>query len=73
MEGWHVCRHAFVSALVAWVVDQRIVEELAGHMDEKTSRRYRHIAPNIRKDALRGGVRLILDVSKSALDSIFDH
>lgn len=57
MKGYHTLRHAFVSALVTKGVDQRVIEELAGHMDEKTSRRYRHLAPSLKSDALRSVFR----------------
>ncbi len=57
MKGYHTLRHAFVSALVTEGVDQRVIEELAGHMDEKTSRRYRHLAPSLKSDALRSVFR----------------
>jgi integrase len=53
MRGYHTLRHAFVSALVAKGIDQRIIQEFAGHMDERTSRRYRHIAPGIQSEALK--------------------
>jgi integrase len=57
VPGYHALRHAFVSALVTKGVDQRIIEELAGHMDEKTSRRYRHLAPNLKADAIKSVFR----------------
>jgi integrase len=57
LKGYHTLRHAFVSALVTRGVDQRVIEELAGHMDEKTSRRYRHLAPSLKADALKSVFR----------------
>jgi integrase len=54
VRGWHTLRHSFISACASKGVDQRLVQEWAGHMDEKTSRRYRHLYPSVQQDAMDG-------------------
>lgn len=53
VKGWHVFRHTFISACAIRGVDQRMVEEWAGHSSTEISRIYRHLAPNEQSDALR--------------------
>lgn len=53
LNGYHTLRHSFVSACASHGVDQRLVQEWCGHMDEKTSRRYRHLWPSTQRDAIR--------------------
>jgi site-specific recombinase XerD len=53
MTGWHCMRHAFVSACAVRGVDQRILEEWAGHGSETISRIYRHLAPNAQAEAFK--------------------
>lgn len=43
LKGLHVFRHSYISALANRGVDQRIIDELAGHQTEAQRRRYRHI------------------------------
>jgi integrase len=52
MRGWHVLRHSFISACASKGVDQRLVEEWAGHMSAEMSRRYRHLYPSTQQAAL---------------------
>ena len=34
-------------------IDQRMIKSWAGHVDENTNRRYRHLFPTVQKDAMR--------------------
>jgi len=52
LSGFHTLRHSFVSACAGKEIDQRLVQEWCGHMDEKTSRRYRHLWPSTQRDAI---------------------
>jgi integrase len=52
MRGLHTLRHSFISACASKGVDQRLVEEWAGHMNEATSRRYRHLWPSTQQKAI---------------------
>jgi integrase len=54
MRGLHCLRHSFISACASMGVDQRLVMEWAGHMDEKTSRRYQHLYPSTQQPASDG-------------------
>ncbi len=54
LGGFHTLRHSFVSACASKGVDQRLVQEWCGHVDEKTSRRYRHLYPDAQREAIRG-------------------
>jgi site-specific recombinase XerD len=53
MAGWHVLRHSMISALAARGIDQRIINELAGHTTEAMARRYRHLIPNLKESAIK--------------------
>ena len=44
-KTFHSLRHSFVSNLVTAGVDLRVVQELAGHRDLRTTMRYAHLAP----------------------------
>jgi integrase len=52
VAGFHVLRHSFISALASRGVDQRLVEEFAGHMNKETSRRYAHLYPSTKREAI---------------------
>jgi integrase len=52
MRGLHCLRHSFISACASKGVDQRLVQEWAGHMNEATSRRYRHLYPSTQQEAI---------------------
>jgi integrase len=52
LKGWHVFRHSFISALASKGVDQRVIDDLAGHSTEQQRRRYRHLYPDVKKDAI---------------------
>lgn len=51
VRGWHFFRHGFISATAG--VDQRFIEEFAGHMSEEISRRYRHLYPSTKYEAIK--------------------
>jgi integrase len=52
IRGLHCLRHSFVSASASKGVDQRLVQEWAGHMNEATSKRYRHLYPSTQQKAI---------------------
>jgi len=52
MKGWHVLRHSFISNLASRGVDQRVIIELVGHLNEETTRRYQHLLPNTIQSAM---------------------
>jgi integrase len=47
-----VFRHSFISALASKGVDQRIIDDLVGHCTEQQRRRYRHLYPNVKEEAV---------------------
>jgi integrase len=53
LKGWHVFRHSFISALASKGVDQRIIDDLVGHCTEEQRRRYRHLFPDVKQEAMR--------------------
>jgi integrase len=50
--GWHILRHTFASHLVMRGVPIKVVQELLGHRDIKTTMRYAHLAPESRREAV---------------------
>jgi integrase len=52
LRGLHVFRHSFISALASKGVDQRIIDDLAGHSTEEQRRRYGHLFPDIKEQAV---------------------
>lgn len=52
VKGWHVLRHSFISALASNGVDQRVIDELVGHQSEEQRLRYRHLYPEVMKEAI---------------------
>jgi integrase len=52
LKGWHVFRHSFISALASNSVDQRVIDDLVGHSTEEQRRRYRHLYPDVKQQAL---------------------
>ena len=49
---FHVYRHSFVSNLAAAGVDQRVIDEWAGHSTDSMRKRYRHLFPASRRAAI---------------------
>ena len=54
LKGYHVLRHSFISCLAAEGVDQRIIDEFVGHSTEEQRRRYRHLVPDVKQQAIAG-------------------
>jgi integrase len=50
--GYHTYRHSFISNLAARGVDQRLIDEWAGHQTDSMRRRYRHLFPKARRSAI---------------------
>ena len=57
---WHSLRHSYASQLVSAGVSLRVVQELLGHSDIRTTMRYAHLAPGACRDAVA-----VLDGQKS--------
>jgi integrase len=53
LRGWHVLRHSFISNCAMKGVDQRIIDSFVGHTTEEMRRRYTHLFPSAKKDAIR--------------------
>ena len=54
LRGLHVLRHSYISALANRGIDQRVIDELAGHQTEQQRRRYRHLYQTTLTDAVKG-------------------
>lgn len=52
VKGFHTFRHSFASNLAAAGVDQRIIDDFMGHQTEEMRRRYRHLFPKQRREAI---------------------
>ena len=52
VRGFHTFRHSFASGLAAAGVDQRIIDDFMGHQTEEMRRRYRHLFPKQRRNAI---------------------
>ena len=52
LKGWHTLRHSFISACASKGVDQRLLQEWAGHMSAEMSRRYTHLYPSAQREAI---------------------
>lgn len=52
LRGLHSLRHSFISCLAAANVDQRIIDELVGHQTPEQQKRYRHIFPSVKYEAV---------------------
>jgi integrase len=55
LRGYHVLRHSFISACASKGIDQRLIDEWAGHSTEEQRRRYRHLYPSTQRQAIRSG------------------
>ena len=54
VRGLHTLRHSFISACASKGVDQRLIDEWAGHSTEEQRKRYRHLVPSVQRAALEG-------------------
>lgn len=52
VRGLHTLRHSVVSCLAAAGVDQRIIDDMIGHVSEEMRRRYRHLTPQVKSQAV---------------------
>jgi integrase len=52
VRGLHVLRHSFISGLAAAGIDQRIIDDIVGHTSEEMRRRYRHLTPEAKTQAI---------------------
>jgi integrase len=52
LRGLHTLRHSFISCLAAAGVDQRILDELAEHQTPEQQKRYRHLGPDLKQEAV---------------------
>jgi integrase len=52
VRGLHTLRHSVASCLAAAGVDQRIIDDLLGHVSEEMRRRYRHLTPQVKSQAV---------------------
>jgi integrase len=46
LRGYHLLRHTFISICASRGVDQRLIDEWAGHQTEEQRKRYRHLLPS---------------------------
>lgn len=53
VKGLHSLRHSFISACASRGVDQRMLQEWAGHMTAEMQRRYAHLYPSVQRDVMR--------------------
>ena len=53
IKGLHVFRHSFISALASKGVDQRVIDDVVGHCTDEQRRRYRHLYPDVKQEAIR--------------------
>jgi integrase len=53
IRGWHTFRHSFISNLASKGISERIIMELAGHLNPETTRRYAHLIPSTMSDAIQ--------------------
>ena len=52
VRGLHVLRHSMISCLAAAGVDQRIIDDIVGHTSDEMKRRYRHLTPQLKSQAV---------------------
>jgi integrase len=52
VKGLHTLRHSLVSALAAKGIDQRVIDDIVGHQSDEQRRRYRHLTPDIKREAI---------------------
>jgi integrase len=53
LRGWHTLRHSFISACASKGVDQRLIDEWSGHSTEEQRKRYRHLFPDVQRNAMQ--------------------
>ncbi len=50
---WHKFRHSVCSIMASQGIDQRKIDAIVGHVDERTAARYRHLCPMTNLDAVK--------------------
>jgi integrase len=53
LKGFHVFRHSFASNLAREGVDRGVIDELMGHQTEEMRKRYHHLFPEQKEDAIK--------------------
>lgn len=53
LHGWHLFRHSFCSNCAAAGVEQRVINQWAGHQTAEMTRRYQHLFPSREKEELQ--------------------
>jgi site-specific recombinase XerD len=56
LRGFHVFRHSFVSNLACANTDQRVIDEFVGHQTDALRKRYRHLFPKTKQDAIEAAL-----------------
>jgi integrase len=52
VRGLHTLRHSVASCLAPAGIDQRIIDDMLGHVSEEMRRRYRHLTPQVKRQAV---------------------
>jgi integrase len=52
VKGLHTLRHSVASCLAAAGVDQGLIDDMLGHVSEEMRRRYRHLTPAAKTQAV---------------------
>lgn len=52
VKGLHTLRHSVASCLAAAGVDQRVIDDMLGHVSPEMQRRYRHLTPELKTKAV---------------------
>ena len=52
VKGLHTLRHSMISCLAAAGIDQRIIDDIVGHTSEEMRKRYRHLTPALKSQAV---------------------
>ena len=71
--GFHTYRHSFASNLAAANIDARIIDEFMGHTTEAMRKRYRHLFPSRKREAIRCFTLLGSDTAAIGSDTAVNH
>lgn len=52
VQGLHTLRHSMISCMAAAGIDQRIIDDIVGHTSEEMRKRYRHLTPALKTQAV---------------------
>lgn len=67
LRGYHVLRHSFVSCLASAGTDQRIIDDCVGHQTEEQRVRYRHLFPDVKKNAINDVFGRVTSLSQTGM------